>query len=122
MSPFIIIVASLNLNVSAAINIVAQPSATLEECGTIGKIALKMAITQPGSYASYACHDTARQQGLTGTLGIVAYVRPEDGKIKIVEGYKPTMPECKATGMAAVATKVVPGAMSWICYDLKNFE
>lgn len=121
MSPLIIIVASMHLSLSNAINIVAQPSENLEECRAIGTIALKAATVEPGSYASYVCHDTTRQQGLTGVLGVVAYVQ-SDGNIKISEGYKPTLAECKATGMALVATKIVPGAMSWSCFYLSSFE
>jgi hypothetical protein len=121
MSPLIIIVASMHLSVSNTINIVAQPSENLDECRTIGELAIKAATVEPGSYASYVCHDTTRQQGLSGALGVVAYVKPSDGKIKISEGYKPTIAECKAMGMAAVATKTVPGAMSWMCYDLSSF-
>jgi hypothetical protein len=77
MSPFIIIVASMNLSVSETINIVAQPSQNLEECRTVGEMAIKAATVQPGSYASYVCHDTTRQQGLSGVLGIVAYQKAE---------------------------------------------
>jgi hypothetical protein len=122
MSPLIVIVASMHLSVSNTINIVAQPSENLDECRTIGELAIKAATVEPGSYAPYVCHDTTRQQGLSGALLVAAYVKPEDGNIKIVEGYKPTITECKATGMAAVASKVVPGAMSWVCYDLQSFE
>lgn len=122
MSPLIIIVASMHLSVSNTINITAQPSENLDECRRIGELAIKATTVEPGSYASYVCHDTTRQKGLSGMLGVVAYVKPEDGKIKILEGYKPTLTECKAMGMAAVASKVVPGAMSWVCYDLMNFE
>src|SRR5258707_420301 len=121
MSPLIIIVASMHLSVSGTINIVAQPSESLDECRTIGELAIKAATVDPGSYASYVCHDTARQQGLSGALGVVAYVRPSDGKINIREGYKPTIAECKATGMAAIASKAVPGTMAWVCYDLQSF-
>jgi hypothetical protein len=121
MSPLIIIVASMHLSVSNTINIVAQPSENLDECRTIGELAIKAATVEPGSYASYVCHDTTRQQGLSGALGVVAYVK-SDGNIKISEGYKPTIAECKATGMALVATKTVPGAMAWVCYDLQSFE
>jgi hypothetical protein len=122
MSPLVIIVASMHLSLSSTINITAQPSENLDECRSIGELAIKAATVEPGSYASYVCHDTSRQQGLSGMLGVVAYVKPEDGKIKILEGYKPTLSECKAMGMAAVASKVVPGTMSWVCYDLVNFE
>jgi hypothetical protein len=121
LSPLIVIVASMHLSLSDTIDIVAQPSENLDECRTIGEMAIKAATVEPGSYASYVCHDTTRQQGLTGALCVVAHVRPSDGKIKISEGYKPTISECKATGMALVATKTVPGAMSWICYDLQSF-
>jgi hypothetical protein len=122
MSPLIIIVASMHLSVSGTINIVAQPSESLDECRTIGELAIKAATVEPGSYASYVCHDTARQQGQTGALGVVAYVKPSDGNIRILDGYKPTIAECKAMGMAAVATRTVPGAMAWVCYDLQSFE
>jgi hypothetical protein len=115
MSPLIIIVASMHLSVSDTINIVVQPSENLDECRTIGEMAIKAATVEPGSYASYVCHDTTRQQGLSGQLIVLAYVKPSDGKIKISEGYKPTVAACKATGMAVTATKVVPGAMSWSC-------
>jgi hypothetical protein len=122
VSPLIIIVATMHLSLSDAITIVAQPSEDLEQCRAIGEIAIKAATVEPGSYASYVCHDTTRQQGLSGALGVVAYVQPEDGKIKISEGYKPTISECKVMGMAATASKVVPGAMAWVCYDLQSFE
>ena len=51
---------------------------------------------------------------------MVAYVKPDDGKIKILEGYKPTIAECKATDDGS--RKIVPGAMAWVCYDLRSFE
>jgi len=119
MSPFVIVVAALQLSGSGAINIVAQPSENLEECRAIGEGVIKSATAQPGSYSSYVCLDVT---GKAGALGVVAYVRPSDGKINIREGIKPTLGECKAMGMAAAATKVVPGAMAWVCYDLQSFE
>jgi hypothetical protein len=122
MAPFVVIVASMHLSVSGTINITAQPSENLDGCRMVGELAIKAATAEPGSYASYVCHDTTHQQGLSGALGVIAYVKSEDSKIKIVEGYKPTIAECRATGMAAVASKVVPGAMSWVCYDLGTFE
>src|SRR5436309_297168 len=123
MPPLIIIVASLNLSVSGVINIVAQPSKDLDECRMVGELAIKAAATVgPGSYASYVCHDTAAQQGLTGMLGVAAYVRASDNKIKIMEGYKPTLAECKAMGMAAVASSLFSGGMAWVCYHLHSFE
>ncbi|MCG2629720.1 hypothetical protein L6654_24150 [Bradyrhizobium sp. WYCCWR 13023] len=122
MSPLIVIVASMHLSISNTINIVAQPSENLDECRSVGEMAIKAATVEPGSYASYVCHDTTRQQGLSGALGVVAYVKASDGKIRIVEGYKPTIAECKIAGQAAVASRPVPVPMSWMCYDLKSFE
>lgn len=121
MSPLIVIVATMHLGVSATINIIAQPSETLDERRRIGELAIKAATVEPGSYASYVCHDPTRQQGLSGALGVVAYVKA-DGNIKLVEGYKPTIAECKVAGVAAVASKVVPRAMSWACCDLDSFR
>jgi hypothetical protein len=48
---------------------------------------IKAATAEPGSYASYVCHDAT---GQTGVLGVIAYAT-SGGNIKIVEGAKPTM-------------------------------
>ncbi|MEY9493784.1 hypothetical protein [Bradyrhizobium elkanii] len=124
MSPLILIVASTHLSVLATINIVARPSETLDECRRIGELAIKAATVKPGYSASYACHDATLQRGLSGALGVIAYVQQEDSKITILEGHMATMSECKVAGMAAAASKVVPGAMSWAwaCYDLDRFQ
>ena len=47
MSPFIVIVASIHLSISGTINIVAQPSENLDECRTIGELAIKAATVEP---------------------------------------------------------------------------
>jgi hypothetical protein len=117
MSPLILIVASLHVSVGV-INLTARPSTNLDDCRADGEAMIKAATAQPGSYASYVCHDTT---GQTGLLGVVAYVKASDGKIKISEGTKPTLELCEAMGKSALATKVVPGAMSWMCYHLSSF-
>ncbi len=123
MPPLINIVASTHLSILATINITARPSETLDECRRIGELAIKAATVKPGYSASYVCHDTTLQRGLSGVLGVVAYVQQEDSKITILEGYMATMSDCKVAGMAAAASRVVPGARSWAwaCYELGSF-
>ncbi len=124
MSPLILIVASTHLSILATVNIAARPSKTLDECRRIGELAIEVATAKPSRSASYICHDTTREQSLTGVLGVVAYVSQEDGKITILEGYMATMSDCKVAGMAATASKAVPGVRTgaWACYDLGIFE
>ncbi|MCP1846772.1 MULTISPECIES: hypothetical protein [unclassified Bradyrhizobium] len=122
MSPLIVIVASTQLSVLATINITAQPSQSIDECRKMGEAAIKAATATPGSSASYVCHDTTLQQGLSGALGVVTYQK-EDGGITILEGYMATLSDCKVAGMIAAGSKVVPGttAWAWACYDLDSF-
>jgi hypothetical protein len=80
---------------------------------------IKAATLRPGSYASYVCHDTT---GQTGVLGVVAYVKPSDGNIKILEGVKPTLELCEAMGKTALATKVVPGACLGCAITCRAFD
>ena len=116
MSPLILIVATLNLN-AGLINITAHPAATLNDCVAFGEAMITAATKASGTYASYACHDPS---GQTGVLAVVAYLSPE-GHIKISEAAKPTADACGVLGKTALATKVVPGAMSWACFDLSKF-
>lgn len=117
MSPLILIVASLHVN-TGLIYITANSANDLDNCRAVGEAMIQGAIIEPGSYATYVCHDTT---GQTGVLGVIAYVKPTDGKIKIVEGAKPTLEVCEQTSKIAVANKIVPGAMSWACYPLSSF-
>ncbi|MGY3614177.1 hypothetical protein [Bradyrhizobium sp. C9] len=123
MSPLIIIVASTHLSILATIHIAARPSETLDECRRIGESAIKAATLKPGYSASYVCHDTTRKRGSSRVLGVVAYLQQEDSKITILEGYMATMSDCNVAGMAAAASKAIPGAKSraWSCYDLGSF-
>jgi hypothetical protein len=120
LAPIILIVATLNLNLSERINIVSQPSQNLDECRQAGELSIKAGTKLAGSWSSYVCHDNTRQQAIMRALGVIAYVK-SDGNIKISEGYKPTIEECKAMGMATVATGLFPRE-TWVCYDLKDFE
>ncbi|MGY4160206.1 MULTISPECIES: hypothetical protein [unclassified Bradyrhizobium] len=120
LSPLILIVATLNLNISERINIVSQPSQNLDQCQQAGELAIKAGTQLAGSWSSYVCHDNTRQQAIMRALGVIAFVK-SDGNIKISEGYKLTMEECKTMGMATVATGLFPRG-SWVCYDLKDFE
>ncbi|MGY3443263.1 hypothetical protein [Bradyrhizobium sp. USDA 4473] len=120
MSPLIVIVASTHLSVLASINITAQPTQNIVECMKMGEAAIKAATMKPGSSASYVCHHTTLERGLSGALGVVAY-QDEDGGITILEGYMATLSDCKVAGMVAVGSKFVPGATAWACYELTSF-
>jgi hypothetical protein len=118
MSSLILLLATLNLN-TGLINIAASSAGDLETCRAQGEALIHKAITEPGSYASYACHDAS---GQTGVLGVVAYQMQTTGKLKIVEGAKPTLDACKQAGQKALDTKIVSGAMSWSCFKVADFE
>jgi hypothetical protein len=61
----------------------------------------------------------AETKGLTtAVVGVVAYVRPDNNKIKIMQGVNPTMKECDEIGRKALTTKVVPGPMSYKCFEI----
>src|SRR3977135_1091070 len=111
MSPLIVIVASMHLSVSDTINIVAQPSENLDECRAIGEMAIKAATVEPGSLCRLCLPRHYPPTGPIRSAGRGVVRETERRKNKISEGYKPTIAECKTTGMALVATKTVPGAM-----------
>jgi hypothetical protein len=54
----------------------------------------------------------------TGFVNVIAYVRPDNNNIKIMQGVNPTMKECDEIGRKALATKVVPGPMSYKCFEI----
>lgn len=120
MPALILLLATLQLNDAGIgeIGITARAGGDLTVCRAAGEAMLHEATLLPGSYASYACHDPA---GQAGVLGVVAYVKPTTRSIRIVEGAKATMEDCKATAQKAIETKVVPGPMSWACFNLSDF-
>jgi len=70
----------------------------------------------PGTVSAACWGGAELRQLTTGVVGVVAYVRPEDNKIKILQGVYPTEKECDIAGHKALDAKVVPGAMSYRCF------
>jgi hypothetical protein len=116
----LLIIASLGLN--GLVGISAHPVADLQACRTIGSEAIAKLSQSAGAVgsgpASFACFDTT---GKTGVLSVVAYVTAGDNTIKIGDAVKPTGEACAELGKKALATKIVPGPMSWSCFDMSKF-
>lgn len=110
----ILIIASLSLN--GLISISAHPAATLDQCRSVGDAAINAltATAAGGGLASYVCHDATKK----GFMTVIANVSPTDGKIEISEGVFPTGEECEEKGKFLLKYKIVPGAMSWSCFQI----
>jgi hypothetical protein len=114
--PIVLIIASLGLN--GQVGISAHPVDTLQGCGRYGFEAIT-SLTQPigavgSGPASYYCYKAAE----TGVLTVIAYVDPVDSKIIIRYVLKPTGEACAEIGKIALAFKIVPGAMSYSCFEI----
>lgn len=112
---YVLVAAVTTINANNLITIEAYPTNTtsLEICSDIHAPVMWALKTE--TVKNTVCWDSI---GKTGVVSVIAYVRPRSNIVTIFTKTSPTTQACDELGRTALTYKIVPGPMSYSCFEL----